>query len=132
MRAAAVEHTVVWHGKRLQVTLSGAAQRALRGRDAPLLVEMELYFSCLIRTAVRFREAGAGEGVPVAEGLRVAFRAAMTRACEVSAAGSQPPATDFPIVRVAPYLPRWLHVDVRRGHWKGEFGYGAPLRKASS
>ncbi len=38
--------------KTLELTLTPEAIRALKQRQTPLLAEMELYFSCLIRKAV--------------------------------------------------------------------------------
>ena len=43
-------------GKPLQIELSPAASLAMQQRVTPLLAEMELYFSCLVRKKVRFYE----------------------------------------------------------------------------
>jgi hypothetical protein len=41
-------------GKKVLVEWSAAADKAMGSLASPLLVEMELYFSCLIRKMVRF------------------------------------------------------------------------------
>lgn len=115
---------VTLHDKEVTIRLSNAARRALAGRQTPLLAEMELLFSCLIRKRVHFRDHLEPEvGVAVADGLAVRFRPIMTRACSVSSVEGSAPAEDFPIADPRPYIPRWLAIDFRKGKWLGEFGY---------
>ena len=118
-------------GRTVAIELSKAASKALGQRSAPLLVEMELYFSCLIRKQVRFRDAAAVSGdnenanntVTLNDQLQVSFRPVMTRVCGKDYEGDEPPLTDFPIAKTRPYVPRWLHIDYRKNQWQGEFGY---------
>jgi hypothetical protein len=120
-------------GRKLNVQLSTTANAALAQRDTPLLAEMELYFSCLIRKQVRFRDADANAGddadtaataiTLVNDHLHIRFRPVMTRACGKDYDGDEPPLTDFPIVKAHAYVPHWLHIDFVRGQWQGEFGY---------
>ena len=110
----------------LTVALSATAQTALAKRSAPLYVQMELYFSCLIRLKVRFYESAPEMDtawLPVNENVYVSFRPVMTAQCNNDYQGEEPPLTDFPIARDAPFTPRWLHLDYRQGQWQGEFGY---------
>lgn len=111
-------------GKPLQIHLSRAARSALLARTEPLLVEMELYFSCLIRKRVRFRECCADtDTVTVETKLQVRFHPVMTERCGTDYEGDEPPLTDFPIARPEAFVPHWLHIDHRNGSWQGEFGY---------
>lgn len=107
--------------KPLEIRLSRAAELALAERTTPLLAEMELLFSCLIRKKVRFYEQG--EGTPASKELSVRFRPVMTRQCLVSSLDGPPSSDDFPIKNVRPYVPHWLSIDFRKGQWLGEFGY---------
>ena len=109
----------------VRVHLSDRAAQALADRDKTLVAEMELYFSCLIRKRVVFREGTAEDAAPVTDGLAVRFRPVMTRHCGLDYEGDEPPITDFPIVKQAPFVPKWLTVDYRDGEWSGEFGYRA-------
>lgn len=109
--------------KTLEIRLSRAAERALAARATPLLAEMELLFSCLIRKRVRFSDLMAADATPASDSLSVRFRPVMTRVCAVSDVGGAPPLDDFPIANPKPYVPRWLSIDYRQGHWLGEFGY---------
>lgn len=116
--------TVTVEHKPVRVRLSAAAQRALAARSQPLLVEMELYFSCLIRKRVRFRDLDAAAGTtPVNEHLHLRFHPVMTATCGVDHQGDEPPLTDFPISNVGAFVPRWLHIDCRDGDWTGQFGF---------
>jgi hypothetical protein len=115
-----------FHGKNVQVTLSPAAAEALVRRSTPLLAEMELYFSCLVRKQLRFYEQDPSteDSVPLSTGLHLRFRPVMTQACGVaSVEGEEPPVTDFPISKPAAFVPHWLYIDYRDGQWQGEFGY---------
>lgn len=122
-----MERTLEIEGRPLRVSLSKAAVQALEARAEPLLAEMELYFSCLIRKRVRFREASAERGgTAVTDRLRVSFRPVMTAHCGTDYAGEEPPLTDFPIQNARAFVPRWLHLDYRHGAWTGEFGFEGP------
>lgn len=123
-----MQNEITIGGKSVHITLSPAAQKALSQRSNPLFVEMELYFSCLIRKQVRFYEQAAEHfhvaGENACDGkLRVFFRPVMTRACGKDYEGDEPPLTDFPLAKVEAYTPRWLNIDNQHGQWLGEFGY---------
>jgi len=115
--------TIQLNGKSLEVRLTKAAERALSRRQQPLLAEMELYFSCLIRLKVRFYEQSSGDDTEVNDKLQLRFRPVMTASCDNNYEGDEPPLTDFPIQKPAAFTPHWLQIDYRRGQWQGEFGY---------
>jgi hypothetical protein len=111
-------------GKQVQVEWTRAAEVVLAQLSAPLKVEMELYFSCLLRKQVRFGEqAHSREFVPVTPQLQVAFRPVMTRVCSAAEVEDAPPLEDFPLVNPAAFVPHWLKIDYRHGQWQGEFGF---------
>jgi hypothetical protein len=111
-------------GKSFRVTLSDAAQRALAQRSTPLIAEMELYFSCLIRLRVRFYERDEeANATPINPQLSVRFRPVMSRRCDLHEVNGKSPLGDFPIVKRTPYVPHWLRLDYKNGEWVGEFGY---------
>ncbi len=114
---------VILAGKDLEIRLSTAAQRALARRERPLLAEMELLFSCLIRKRVQFSEQIVKGAIPASDRLFVHFRPVMTRVCAVADVVGSPPLDDFPIADPRPFVPRWLAIDYHHGQWVGEFGY---------
>lgn len=115
--------TVEILGKAVQIELSDAAEKALNQLEKPLLVEMELLFSCLIRKAVRFpKEADPESFVSATPHLKVRFRPAMTKFCRISDLGDEtPPLEDFPIKKPSAFVPKQLFIDFRHGQWRGEF-----------
>lgn len=116
--------TVTIHDKPVAVNWSPAAERAIAARSQPLLVEMELYFSCLIRKRVRFpSDASTTRFVDATPRLRVGFRPVMTASCLIDAELDKPRLEDFPMVNHAAFVPRWLTIDFRKGAWTGRFGY---------
>ena len=118
--------TVTVNGKTIALYLSPRAQTALTARHQPLLAEMELYFSCLIRKRVHFRELCEGKaGEPATEKLYVCFRPVVSRACGAKLADGAPPLAEVDIVHATAYTPDWLTIDYRDGKWQGSFGYGA-------
>jgi hypothetical protein len=110
------------HGKTVEIRLSKAAEAALAQRSSPLLVEMELLFSCLLRKRVHFLEQ-AGESVAVTDKLSLRLHTLMTRHCAASSVHGETPSDDFPIQNVQAFVPHWLNIDFRKGQWLGEFGY---------
>jgi len=127
LKTAAVDQRQIdttLEGKPFRLTLSEAAQQALAQRATPLIAEMELYFSCLIRLRVRFYEQDeAASATLITPQLLVRFRPVMSRSCDLHAVQGKSPLEDFPIVKRAPYVPHWLHLDYKKGAWVGEFGY---------
>ena len=115
--------TVEIFNKTVRVEWSDAAESAMASRMEPLRVEMELYFSCLIRKKVRFNErAHSREFVPVNGQFGIAFRPVMTKACKVND-GDEAPLENFPIANPAAFVPHWLRIDYQRNEWTGGFGF---------
>ena len=116
--------TIEIDGKPVEISTSKEADAILSSRDLPLTVEMELYFSCLLCKKVRFMadEQNSSASVLINNKLSVRFRPVMLRECTKEEAGKRL-ITDFPIVKQKPYIPKWLYIDFRFGHWFGEFGY---------
>ncbi len=128
-------HSIELLGKSVNVTLSKAARNALSRRTKPLAVEMELYFSCLIRKRVRFSDAASNikssavQKPPLEarlnDRMRIQFHPVMTKACGKNYEGDEPPLTDFPITNPKAYIPHWLKIDYQKDAWVGEFGYNS-------
>ena len=102
-----MQTTVEILGKKVLVEWSSSADKKIQDLAEPLLVEMELYFSCLIRKAVRFgSDAQAGNFAAATPQLKIGFRPVMTRACRVSEVEGEPPLEDFAIVRPEAFVPK--------------------------
>ena len=117
-----MQTTIEILGKKVLVEWSAAADRKLQLLAEPLLVEMELYFSCLIRKAVRFgRDAQAANFTSAAPHLKIGFRPVVSKACKVSDFEGAPPLEDLSIVRPEAFVPKRISIDYRGGSWQGEF-----------
>lgn len=122
---------VTVHGKPVVVEWSRAAQAALARRAQPLTLELELYFSCLVKKSVRFAESPAGcdtadaaaRTVAVGEHLRLRFRTVTSTACSIDVAqrlGRQPEVElDGAVARRL--APRRVWLDHRRGAWTADY-----------
>jgi len=123
------EQNVEMLGRQIHVEISSSAQQQLNMRTAPLYIEMELYFSCLIRKQVRVYEAviepaQKNFSVRFSDKLQINFRPVMTKSCSISSCDDgKPPLSDFPIRKPQSYIPKWLRLDFRKGSWSGDFGY---------
>jgi hypothetical protein len=115
--------STVLEGRAVKVHLSKAAQRALADRASPLLAEMELYFSCLIRLRVNFSDGNKQDAVPVSDKLAIRFHPVVGRRCDLHSVEGEQPKDDFQLVRRLPFVPHWLQIDYRKGEWIGKFGY---------
>lgn len=120
-----MEQTVVIKGRSLKVRISRRAEAQLRRRRVPLFLEMELYFSCLLRKRVNVHEHIDGTGVHfINDSLAVRFRPVVTQTCAIrDCEPGKPPVTDMPVVRPERYFPHWLTLDFRAGKWRADFGY---------
>ncbi|NWG86250.1 MAG: hypothetical protein HXY26_01865 [Hydrogenophilaceae bacterium] len=111
-------------GRDLRVALSRAAVRALEARVTPLHVEMELYFSCLIRKRVYFDLPQRGEVALIGQDMSIGFRPVMSRGgCSVADTNPEEMLVDLPTGEPQRFVPHWLKLDYRHGQWQGEFGY---------
>lgn len=118
-----MEKSIEIQGKEVTVSLTPAAEKELLRRDKILIAEMELYFSCLIRKKVRFKEDSDTGSVNVTDQFAVRFRPVMTKTCGIDYEGDEPPLEDFPIEKPEAFVPHWLKIDFKKGKWIGEFGF---------
>ena len=111
-------------GKILHVDIDNGTLNALHGQQTPLFVELELYFSCLIRKRVLIsRQANKEKDyLRLSDSLYVAFSPVMTKACVIDDSLS-PELTAFPIKKRDAFLPKWLKIRFKKSEFEGEFGY---------
>lgn len=115
---------IMMQNRTVAISLSRSAEKALAERHGPLFVEMELYFSCLIRKQVLFHEQQRqSDSVTVNDKLSVSFHPVMTSSCMIAEADAEPAKSDFDMVRRDCFTPKWLKLDYKKGRWTGEYGY---------
>ncbi len=116
--------SVVLGQKNLRVEWTDRAEKALQARSEPLVIEMQLYFSCVLKKRVLFHETSEIETKDVNDSMKIAFRPIQSAVCN-----PEDFAKNYPLGRVldAPaatkMIPSRLRIDFRQGQWQGEFGY---------
>jgi len=130
---------LTFHGKSMAVKLSEqAAEQSLKLNNV-LLIEIQIYFSCLLGKRLAFYSDTEFNGAwqvdkksfasmiddaeQLSENIYIRFNTVMTKACPVSDYAGPPPVTDFIINNQKPYVPSWLTIDFKKGVWSGEYGW---------
>lgn len=114
---------VPFHGAELSIGWTRRAENEFRRRGAnPLLVEMQLYFSCVIKKRVIFSEGAVPPGDAVNKVLHVLFRTVQASSCDpVEFASNYPVKAELSSPGAKKMHPRLLKIDFRKGEWAGEF-----------
>lgn len=112
-------------GQPLTVSWTRRAERQLARRNHPLLAEMQLYFSCVVKKRVVFHEEAfddATETLAVNGRLIIAFRPVEANSCDpVEFAANHPVRREFDSRGAVKMHPSSLHLDFKNGNWCGEF-----------
>lgn len=115
-------------GKSVHFKITDAAVRALADSGSQILAELELYFSCLVRKQVRFRQLAGNEPKPpglarVLPGLYASFNAVCTQHCRIADVDGKPPLETLPVKKPDLFVPDWVKIDFKAGKWLGEYGF---------
>lgn len=116
--------TVVINGRDVLVEWTRSAAAALVRRETPIYVELELYFSCLVKKLVHFREDSRGKAaVAAGDMLRIYFRPVTSTACtfEVAEHLGRQPEMEIDSEALRRVAPRHVFVDHVDGVWRGSF-----------
>ena len=130
---------LLFHTKPMDVNISERAVLQSAKLGSALLIEIQIYFSCLLGKRLAFYTDQAMEGAwqvepdlfstllddaqPLTDNVFIRFNTVMTKACPVSDYVGPPPVTDFIITNQRPYVPSWLTVDYKKNMWFGEYGW---------
>jgi hypothetical protein len=115
---------ITLHGRPVSIELTKAAALELERREAPLFVELELYFSCLVKKFVHFRTDSRGKPTIPAHGkLQVYFRPVTSTACtfEVAERLGRQPEMEIDSKAVRQIAPKRVNIDHIDGAWRGSF-----------
>lgn len=116
--------TVCINEHEVLVEWTPAAARELGRRTAPLIVELELYFSCLVKKFVHFREDSRGRPtVAAGDKLQLYFRPVTSTACSLETAArlGRQPEIDIDTPATRRIAPRRVSIDHVDGTWRGSF-----------
>jgi len=118
--------SVVLGNKNLRVEWTNRADLVLQARSQPLIIEMQLYFSCVVKKRVLFHNNSNLDVTDVNNSIKIAFQSIQSAACD-----PEEFAKNYPVGRVldspavTKMTPSRLSIDFHQGQWQGEFGYQA-------
>ncbi|MBD3669616.1 MAG: hypothetical protein HUJ29_02495 [Gammaproteobacteria bacterium] len=110
----------------MDIAITDKARQVLDDLVTPLHVEMELYFSCLIRKQVVYPPSPHPDAQTIDSGhpnLRLYFRPVMTKSCSVEESHGEPDLVPFPMQASDKFQPKWFQLDFRGGQWESTYGY---------
>lgn len=120
--------TISINSRPLMVEWTQRAQRELDYRSLPLVVELEVYFSCMVKMHIYFLDAPRNNNSTTAvnDKLVLYFRPVTSTECslELGAKLGRQPEIELHNKAVAGMVPKYVFIDFNNGQWIGKFGYG--------
>lgn len=115
--------TCMFDGHPISIALTPRSQRALTQRSQPLIVEMQLYFSCMVKKRTIFHtDTSPLTSTPVNQHLSIAFRCVQSESCNpVEFATHYPGKRTLQTIPALKMHPRELYIDYKNHQWLGEF-----------
>jgi len=137
-----MQSQLVFHKKKLDIKLSKSAEANSQKLQSKLIIEIQIYFSCLMGKRLAFYSEEAINGCwhvddkeefagmlqnsqALTDNVYIRFNTVMTKTCSVSDQLGPPPVSDFTIKNQTPYVPSRLNIDFKNGQWCGEYGWEA-------
>ncbi len=141
LKVGCMREQLTFHNKTIDIDLSKSAVAQSQKLESILLVEIQIYFSCLLGKRLAFYSEQALTGAwqlsadelsevlknaqALTDKLYVRFNTVMTKSCPVGDYIGPPPVTDFTIHNQKPYVPGWLNIDYKKGQWAGQYGWNS-------
>ena len=106
----------------IDVEWSQRAESQLSQRSSPLIMEMQIYFSCVIKKRVLFHDEIWLDTVAVGDHMEICYRAVESNSCDpVEFANNFPVKGSFGTDAASKMHPKKLSVDFKNGDWVAEF-----------
>ncbi len=111
--------------REVEVSWTGRADRELQRREQRLIVELQLYFSCVVKKRVLFHHrVPEFDRIRVNDEIEVAFQPIASAVCDPEEfAASYPQGKNLSAGKAARMVPRVVEIDYRQGSWEGQFHY---------
>ncbi|HED34878.1 MAG TPA: hypothetical protein ENJ08_11835 [Gammaproteobacteria bacterium] len=110
------------NGKNLNIKYTKRAKKALEARNIPLIIEMQIYFSCVVQKRVLFHDAFEHESTPVNDKITVAIRSVESKSCDPEYFASNHPEKRVLDSSAAKKMSaRELIIDYKNNEWVGCF-----------
>ena len=124
LNAQPLNKEILINDKSLVVTWTPRAQRELDRRTHPLYVEMELYFSCMVKKYIHFLDRPRNAAsVQINEKFAVYFRPVTSTECSMDLAANlgRQPEIELHNEAVSRMVPKRIFVDFKNSRWIGEY-----------
>ena len=110
--------------REIEVKWTARAEREMRQLDLGLVVELQLYFSCVIKKRTLFHTRGGIDATRVNDRLGLTFRSIASAVCDPREfASSYPQGKNLSGGKASRMVPRTVEIDFRQGDWEGQFYY---------
>lgn len=120
------QSSITINGRPVIVEWTSAVSRALEQRETVLFVELELYFSCLVKKFIHFRDDSRGKPTVAAhDKLHLYFRPVTSTACtfEVAERLGRQPEMEIESEALSHVAPKRVFIDHVAGTWRGSFSF---------
>jgi hypothetical protein len=116
--------TIRLNQRELVVCWTRRADRALSNLRQPLIVELQLYFSCVVKKRVLFHRQVDFETVSVNKNIEIAYRPVASAVCNPEEfARHYPEGKSLVQGPASRMIPKLVEIDYLRGQWQGQFNY---------
>ncbi|SCZ63243.1 hypothetical protein SAMN03097708_02447 [Thiohalomonas denitrificans] len=113
---------VPFRGGELTVRWTSRVERAIRLRTAPLPVEMQLYFACVVKKRTLFPAAAPSDAVAVDDRFLVFLTTVESDRCDpIAFAANYPARRELVSTGAKRMRARELSLDYRKDRWSGDF-----------
>ena len=120
------QSSIMINDRPVAVEWTPSAETALARRADILFVELELYFSCLVKKFVHFRDDSRGKPTMVVrDKLHLYFRPVTSTACtfEVAERLGRQPEMEIESEALRHVAPKRVFIDHVDGVWRGSFNF---------
>lgn len=115
----------VFNGKPFTIKYSKRAKQALRNRTTPLIVEMQIYFSCMVQKRVLFHDSYDSDLTSVNDEIAIVLRIVQSDRCDpVTYARSHPEKRELTSKGAKKMSAKELIIDYKNDDWIGNFKIG--------
>jgi len=114
--------TVTLNGKTINVSWTKRANRTLAKRTQPIIVEMQLFFSCVVKKRVLFHDTCEHQSTTVTDNLQILFRPVEAASCDpIEFAKNYPEKKQMDSSKAIKMRAKNLLIDYVEEQWVGEF-----------
>ncbi|VAW70931.1 hypothetical protein MNBD_GAMMA09-3922 [hydrothermal vent metagenome] len=98
------------------------ARKALQSRNTPLIIEMQIYFSCVVQKRVLFHDAYKYDAIPVNDMFSIAIRTVESQSCDPDYyANNHPEKREMDSSSAKKMTAKELIFDFKNKTWIGSF-----------